>query len=996
MKRTLLRDFGIIIIATACASQASSQSSSHWKKIGQLPINSSGEQRRGGFGYFFSPERGLVFGAGSDGGIIYYTNNGGVTWDSSSNFTGGGTWGGRMLMVNDSTGWLTGPGTWRTIDSGKSWIPFNPANGGGPDLYVDLSDSVRFLNHAGAISELSDSIWITTMDGPPNDPTGGSYFGHTTNGGMTWSYTPSYESSGIYASPSWHLIFSGHEIGLPVISTDSGITWSEMTQYPNIRTTGDVEGGRQAVYMQSWWNSYGSPLSLYRTMDFGKTWVSIGGPSNDLDTRFFVIDCNGAEVVAFDHTGGIWLTTDGGDGAIQPESAHPKFSSDPVTVFATLCTNTTSGFRFYNDDCDSIIILGVSILDSNSLAMTTGAFGFDSIPSLPLTMLPGVEDSIGFHWRPSGIFSSDTTISLRLDFRYFSRSLDATNDTIITLKLVVNRGTIGDSLSAYSVNFEPTSTCSFTDSILTITNIGCLPITIDSVTIAGDGFTLLSFDTIIANSKSGNVLFRYNPSFANQTSGTLSIYIDEQGLHIVEMVALNGMAIQGEGILDVRSTKLQAGSFSFCTGDTTITDTISNTGCDTLVISNINFSGDTTFSLVSASGDSLLLPGSSRVFQFTFAPRVKGAQSATLTFHSRNIVNDPGHDTAITLSGLGLGGTKLPEIHPSEINFGTTTICEERDSSVTIANAGCDTIHIFSSSFSSFQFAFDTTYQFPIILPPDSSITFPIFTHLDTAGHPATINGTLQFTLDSGVSVPNVLLTRAVAYPPAFSLSLTAQASAAIQATLPVYVLRIGTIPAKADEVDFDLIYNNDLLSFNNALQPDITPLSQTTLANGMMDRSFKMQPATDRDTIASLQFQTYLTKTDTTTIQLAHQQFVASGEVSPGCVAIMDTASTPSNFTLELGCVDSLLIADLNDAAPFSIESIQPNPAKNEITVTLSGAPQPTVEMYDALGRVQDVRSTSLPTGVVVDVSGVPSGSYIMRVSDGEYVQSRRVVIQH
>ncbi len=400
------------------------------------------------------------------------------------------------------------------------------------------------------------------------------------------------------------------------------------------------------------------------------------------------------------------------------------------------------------------------------------------------------------------------------------------------------------------------------------------------------------------------------------------------------------------------------------------------------------------FTLVNGN-DTALGPNESAQYTIHFADSVPGAPNSR--FHITGIGAHGGNtiDTSVSLAATITSGTWLAAINTNAIDFGTTSICEERDSSVTITNKGCEPITITSGDFSSSQFASNSVFTFPITLLPDSEVTFPIVTHLDTTGHPATISGTLNFTLDSGATVPSVMLTRSVTYPGAFSLSLTSENTAAIKAIVPVYVLRNGTVPAQADEIDFDLIYNGDLLGFNNAVQPDISPMSQAVLPNGLTDQPFKMSPASDRDTIATLLFQTYLTKNDSTGIQLAHQQFWVSGVVSPPCVALMDTISIPSNFTLELRCGDSLILAAWNSEPPFAIESIQPNPAQDEITISLSGNVQPKIEMYDVLGRGQDVHSTSLGSGVSIDVSNMPSGLYFLRLSENGYVQSRQVVVQ-
>ena len=463
-------------------------------------------------------------------------------------------------------------------------------------------------------------------------------------------------------------------------------------------------------------------------------------------------------------------------------------------------------------------------------------------------------------------------------------------------------------------------------------------------------------------------------------------------------LGLTGQATPANVSLAITDTAVNFGTFSQCSSpvsDTMVT--ITNSGCDSLTLSGASIDIGNGFTLLNGN-DTTLAQGESAQFTIHFADSVPGTfQSA---FHITGIGAQGGItiDTSVSLMAAITPGTRLAAIEPTAIDFGTTSICEERDSSVTISNKGCEADTILSGSFSSLQFSFDSSFSFPIILPTDSEVTFQIFTHLDTTGHPATIAGTLNFTLGAGLTLPAVMLTRSVTYPSAFSLSLSAESMAAIKAMVPVYVLRQGTVPTQANEIDFDLVYNADLLGFNNVLQADITPKGQITLANGLTDQSFAMQPAADRDTIATLQFQTYLTKNTSTGIQLTHQQFVAGGVVSPPCVASMDTVFVPSNFTLELACGDSLILAAWNDSLPFVVESIHPNPAQNEITVTLSGSAQPVLEIYDALGRTVGISPPSSfiphPSSFNVDVSNVPSGIYYLRFSSGAYVQTRSISI--
>jgi hypothetical protein len=535
------------------------------------------------------------------------------------------------------------------------------------------------------------------------------------------------------------------------------------------------------------------------------------------------------------------------------------------------------------------------------------------------------------------------------------------------------------------------------DTSIVFTNNGCAPDTITSLTLTGTGFTGPNDTLPIIVPPGDSVTLRYTfvPPDSGAFTGQASLIVVSIGLTENPSVGLSGNGVQGLGILDVRSTSLQAGSFSFCTGDTTITDTISNTGCDTLVISNINFAGDTAFSLVSVSGDSLLLPGATRVFQFTFAPRVKGAQSSTLTFHSRNIVNDAGHDTTITLAGIGLGGIKILSANTSLRNFGALYECETRDTTITLSNTGCDTLVVDHDSLSNGTFVTDTT--FPLTILQNDSVSIRI----SLVANPADTTDTRYIfsNANTGDSIITIPLTLRLIPPAQLVLDLSPSDTATDGDTVTCYVLLEGQVPAGViSGLHFDITHNDDLLTYESANGITETGTGGTPALQVLhFSAGSQAGSLTYADTIGTITFQVYLSDSSFTPLTLSNVSFTNSLELAANCIASITDSG--ASFTYLYRCGEPLIQDAMLGILPFSIQSIVPNPAENEIEISVLGgvpATQLQIEMYDALGRRQDVRSTSLQGGISLDVTNVPSGIYFIRVSSGGYVESRSVVVQH
>ena len=681
-----------------------------------------------------------------------------------------------------------------------------------------------------------------------------------------------------------------------------------------------------------------------------------------------------------------------------------------ITLFAKMSTrraapriSVTTNFRVSN--CiNSLVPIYVTvhpcadlIVQKTSLTTSPG-ITYSKDFSLPATVMAGTTDTFFFLFPSQGL---NGTYTFYARFSGVYADTPIVFDTSFTLRVsfVTSNGVLATNAGA--VDLDTISVCSQTDTLVTFTNLGC-----DSITVTGDQTVWQAgwnaddpaFPLVLWPDSSFTVRVHFQPSAPLWSEQRLSYdfnYIGGSGRASLPF-AMTVTVVPAPASLSLSDTALDFGTFTRCDASADTSITLTNSGCDSLSISGASVGAGAGFTLLDGT-DTALGTNESVVYKIHFSGSTAGSFGSVLHVHAVCAHGGNAFDTSISFSATIVPGSHLATLSTHAIDFGTTSICEERDSSITISNTGCEPDTITSAAFLSNQFILSNTLSFPIVLLPGRSAIIPILTSFDTAGHPVDVVDTLDFISNLDSALPPVALSRGVSYPERFSLGLKTEDSAPISAMVPVYVLRQGTIPNSADEVDFDLIYNDDLLSYIDHVEPDIQPGSATVLPNGLTDRSFAMKPVTDRDTIATLEFQSYLTKQNVTPIALANQKFMVGEAVSPPCVASIDSG-TSASFTLELAACSDGPIVNALTGLPIDLASMNVSPDALRFTLDRSDASITSCssEILNVLGARALSKTFELGavTSETLDLRALPAGAYFLRIVSGRSVITKRFVI--
>jgi hypothetical protein len=393
--------------------------------------------------------------------------------------------------------------------------------------------------------------------------------------------------------------------------------------------------------------------------------------------------------------------------------------------------------------------------------------------------------------------------------------------------------------------------------------------------------------------------------------------------------------------------------------------------------------GNSDFKLTANSLQLTVKPKDTIRYEVYLNPAQKGIRQGFLVLNSNDGVNSLKDTIQFTVTITD--GTRILAASTTAIDFGTTTLCDERDSVIHLSNTGCDTLEI--SGIGGLSSGFGTNMKFPIIILPGHDTSIDIFTMLDTAGGKTSNSALLTFTSNSDNTLSPIPLNRS--YTPSKNIDLGYFLDPTMQSGGDQNTVNfdIKETPGKSftgsgiKQITFDLLnYNTDLLQYTqskstaNLSSPDGKSFTLT---------GFPEITADANGILASVGFRVYLTKDSVTTINMTNR----TDTTNLPCSIMTISSGGSATFNYQFLCGERSISGFMN-GQPISIISIRPNPAQDEIEINLQSAlkQDANIEIFDALGAKVFSDSKNLVTGsnnLHLNTKGLASGMYIVRVGD-------------
>ncbi len=663
------------------------------------------------------------------------------------------------------------------------------------------------------------------------------------------------------------------------------------------------------------------------------------------------------------------------------------------------CDSTESPLTLANTGCDTITITQTDLVNIHFALLDTNGNPL----KLPLIIPTDSTRLVHIRFIPINL----TTSTAPITFHYKYLGFDSSNTALLT----GSGAPSGTLVYAPSVNVGNASICSFVDDTITFKNTSCDSDFVDSLDLPAS-FLLLDSAKLpiwISPGHSLSLRVRFLPTKKVLESGTATFYLVlNSGLTKTSgSFTLSGTGISGTSTFEtdppLSPTMFAFPTISQCDAPDSVSFTIYNTGCDTLVVTGIPLDGslsDTLGSFANKTLPAALGNGDSLHVTVDITKLITGTYNGNLHIQYTS-ANGSTVDSLVPVSSTitkGSGQSSLTMRTPTTLNFNNIQSCSNPDTVIVLSYQGCGTTSINVSMLGT-GFAFVSGPDSVFSLSPGQTDTVHITYDGTSSGSLAsTFTIRSSGTLDTNFSA-QVLGMIQPAQTVHFSLGFS---------KMPVNSGDIFTVTLTPDapftgsglqEVSGVFQYRRDNFEPGTFSSPGNTVTGGNVVDVGTTGHIIEYYPfdvtgnniqLIQGSALVMLPLEAMISDSLGGIIQVDSLQFNGGDVQFNNCVL---STGTPSgqNDSVMLQCGDNTLIEVLNGNPILTAEQLRPNPVTEEngfqTTLNLLAAEDGEAEimLYDALGEQVLHDQLLVASGGTVPytfhLGDLPAGSYYYAV---------------
>jgi Abnormal spindle-like microcephaly-assoc'd, ASPM-SPD-2-Hydin len=396
--------------------------------------------------------------------------------------------------------------------------------------------------------------------------------------------------------------------------------------------------------------------------------------------------------------------------AIGPSDLNPQLSVSTVNLsFGSVTVNSSTTQSI------TLTSTGTSPVTVNSASIT--GTGFTIVAgSFPVTLNPSQTATMQVQFKPIATGSDTGQITITSD--------SATARPAVVALSGAGTAALNPQLSVSTANlsFGSVTVNSPTTQAITLISTGTSPVTVNSASITGTGFTIVggSFPTILNPSQTATIQVQFKPTATGSDSGQVTITSDSATASTA-VVALSGTGTAAlNPQLSVSTANLSFGSVTV-NSPTTQSITLTSTGTSPVTVNSASITGS-GFTIVAGSFPITLNPSQAVTLQIQFLPATAGADTGQITITSNSTTGSP---AVVALSGTGTASNPQLTVSTTTLSFGSVDVNSSTTQSVTLSSTGTSPVTVNSASISGTGFTI-VGGSFPVTLNPSQTATIQV------------------------------------------------------------------------------------------------------------------------------------------------------------------------------------------------------------------------------------------------------------------------------